>query len=506
MPATKPVPIASKPGIRRDGTQFDGDEYSDGLWCRFYRGRPKKMGGYRAITSTLPEICRGINSFSVDSLTYIALGGASTLTQLAVDPTGNLTTQGDRTPAAFASNPNNLWQMDTFISAVGGPNSLVAHASPSMDDIADTTETPIYAGNVNAFTPLTAVGMDHNSGGIVSLYPYLFGYGNNGRIDVSAVNSYATNNSTFAAGQKIIKGLPLRGGAGPGGIFWSLDSVATATFNPAITSGIPFNFTTISGSSSILSSQGCIEYDGIYFWMGVDRFLMFNGVVREVPNTINLDFFFDNINFMWRQKAFTFKVPRWGEIWFCAPLGNATECNHAIIYNVRENTWYDTVLPGAGRSLGYFPSVFPKPLMTDLVQSTVTNGYTLWQHETGTDQINGSTVQPIQSNFTTSETSLIDSNIDKALRVDIVEPDLVQSGDLTLSVLGRTNARSPELEAVSVTFSDMSTPLGPDEQIVRFKANRRLIRFKLESNTAGGDYYMGKTIAHIEPTDGRITQ
>ena len=104
-----------------------------------------------------------------------------------------------------------------------------------------------------------------------------------------------------------------------------------------------------------MSSQCVIEYDGIYYWCGVDRFLMFNGVVREVPNSLNLNWFYDNLNFNQRQKVFAVKVPRWGEIWWCYPRGNATECTHAVIYNVRENTWYDCELPNDGRSAGFSP-------------------------------------------------------------------------------------------------------------------------------------------------------
>jgi hypothetical protein len=446
-----------------------------------------------------------MNSYTSDQVNYLALGGESFLTQVQTDQTGNFSAQSDRTPAGFAADANNLWQMDTFISAIGATNNLIAQAAPSLSDISSTTETPIYAGDVIGTGALTAIGMDPNSGGIVSVYPYLFGYGNHGRVDVSLINDFSTNDSAFITGQKIVKGLPLRGGGGgPAAIFWSLDSVARATFNTAILTGIPFSFDIITGSSSILSSQGVLEYDGIYFWMGVDRFLMFNGVVREVPNTFNLDFFFDNINFTWRQKAFAFKVPRWGEIWFCAPLGNATECNHAVIYNVRENTWYDTPLPGTGRSLGYFASVYQKPFTTDLVQDPVTSQFTLWQMETGVDQINGSQVQPIRSYFTTNEMDMIDAGIDKALRVDIVEPDLVQTGSMTLTVVGRSNARATDLEAAVVSFPDVATDA--DDQVVRFKRNYRLMRFTFQSNTAGGDYYMGKTLAHIEPTDGRITQ
>jgi len=33
-------------GIKRDGTKFESREYTDGVWCRFQRGMPVKMGGY----------------------------------------------------------------------------------------------------------------------------------------------------------------------------------------------------------------------------------------------------------------------------------------------------------------------------------------------------------------------------------------------------------------------------------------------------------------------------
>lgn len=511
MATTKPIPIQSQPGIRRDGTLYDGQEYSEGLWTRFYRQRPKKIGGYRAVTSTLPEVVRGMNSYTADATNYYALGGASTLTQIQTDSNGNFLASADRM-GAVVTDAQNLWQMDVFNSSTTGSsdNKLVVHAAPNLDDISSTTERGIYFGDITTNAAMVATGMDPNSGGIVSVYPYLLGYGNGGRVDVSVAGDLTMpNDSAFVTGKKIVKGLPLRGGGGgPAVLLWSLDAIIRGTFDSSITTGVPFDFDTISASTSILSSQGVLEYDGIYFWIGVDRFLMFNGVVREVPNTMNLNFFFDNINFTQRQKAFAFKIPRWGEVWFCAPLGNATECNHAVIYNVRENTWYDTVLPGAGRSLGYFASVFNKPLMTDLTQDTLGGGFTLWQHETGTDQINGGNVQPIRANITSDEKEFLDQGLDKSMRVDIIEPDLVQVGDLSITVTGRANARSTDTETVTVTFPEFNgvDVLPAEDQVIDFSYERRLLRFTLESNTAGGDFYFGKTLAHVEPTDGRITQ
>jgi hypothetical protein len=48
--APRPVKIASIAGIKRDGTQFEGDYYVDGQWCRFQRKLPRKMGGYRLLS------------------------------------------------------------------------------------------------------------------------------------------------------------------------------------------------------------------------------------------------------------------------------------------------------------------------------------------------------------------------------------------------------------------------------------------------------------------------
>jgi hypothetical protein len=101
---------------------------------------------------------------------------------------------------------------------------------------------------------------------------------------------------------------------------------------------------------------------------------MFNGVVREVPNQMNLNYFFDNVNPNHRAKVFAFKVPHFGEIWWCYPKGEATECTHAIIYNVRENSWYDTELPASGRASGGYNNGFAAPLLTDCIPTTSGTG------------------------------------------------------------------------------------------------------------------------------------
>lgn len=257
----------------------------------------------------------------------------------------------------------------------------------------------------------------------------------------------------YITGQKIVAALPLRAGPGnaPAGLFWSLDSLVRATF----VGGDPiFQFDTITTQSSILSSQSPIEYDGIFYWVGVDRFLMFNGVVREIPNQLNQNWFFDNLNYNQRQKVFAYKVPRFGEIWWCYPRGDATECTHAVIYNVRENTWYDTKLPNNGRSCGEFVTVYQYPLMTG-VDETEAGTYRLWQNEFGYDELDDIHVNAIPSYFQTADIALVaDPNQprNKSLRCSMIEPDFIQSGDMSVQITGRANARSPEVTSEEKVF------------------------------------------------------
>jgi hypothetical protein len=516
MSTTNPVPIASAPGINRDATAFESPNFIDGRWVRWNaRSLPTKMRGYVAVTSRLPEKVYGMDAYVFGPTNYVVLGSQSLLTQVQTDLSGNLGVQGDRTPIGFTPDPNNLWQFD-YLSLNATVVDVIAHAAPNLANIGSTTETPIWVGQVNTpanllpTTSLAATGMPNVAGGIMVLSPYLIGYSIGGRIDVSTQNLTPSSGSilggsAFVTGQKIIKGLPLRNGnGGPTGLLWSLDSLLIMSFAAAIVTGVPFAFNTISDDISVLSSQGIIEFDGIYYWAGVDRFMMYNGVVQELPNNMNIDFFFDNVNFVQQQKVFAFKVPRWGEIWWCFPFGNATDCNHAVIYNTRLKIWYDTPLPDGGRTAGLFAKVFRRPFMTDL--DITSTGFTLWQHELGVDKVIGSQTLAVDSFFQTAEIAAIKAPQpqNKAFRVDVTEPDFKQVGDLQFSVFARANARDTSIQSNIVTFPQ--TPTGPGDQVVFEKFNARLLSFKFESNEVGGDYTMGKPIAHIEPTDGRYTR
>jgi hypothetical protein len=412
---------------------------------------------------------------------------------------------------ALTASADNVWMFDYQFDSSGNSNYIIAHASPNLDCICNDQGGQIFVGDVLGTAPLVSVTLppDANvTGGIVSLHPYLFYYGTDGVIGWSKAGE-PTNLTDLSGGaglarvwgQKIIKGLPLRAGSGsaPAGIFWAYDAVIRATFTGGTTT---FQFDVIATETSIISPTCVVDYDGVFFWCGVDRFLMFNGVVREVPNQMNLNYFFDGLNKQQRNKVFAFKVTRYGEIWWCYPRGDATECTHAVIYNVRENTWYDTELPNAGRSAGQFSNAFAAPILTGVVDDG--SGYKVWIQEQLTDEYDGPNIRPIRSYFETADLSALVQGRNEYLRITTIEPDFVQRGPMTVQITGRANARAPEVSSTTFEFPEQAAADKPYEQIVMLKEQRRELRARFESNSVYGDYQMGQIIGHVESGDRTV--
>jgi hypothetical protein len=673
--------IDTQPGIQRDGTVFDMNFYTDGKWVRFQRGRPRKVGGYRAITQDTLGPSRGIyvnsadgnnqvfngynnglevininnlgvgagvteftftgliltlntlvggTSYTNGTYTNVTLTGGSgsgakativvsgaTVTTVTLTKAGNGYVIGDTLSATaatiggtgtgfsikvatindgFTESDLNLWQFDSSFDSQGSGNQLLlAHPGLNLAQIDQTVATPVLAGNISGtvLSPLTDTSgttptgdVISVAGGVVVLHPYVFVYGDNGLIkNCVAGNPYDWNgpdsNETNVASTKIVKGLPVRGGSNaPSGLFWALDSLIRVSYTPTTitVSGTAqtfyWRYDIISSQSSILSSQCVIEYDGIYYWVGVDRFLLYNGVVKELKNNFNQNYFFDNLNYAQSQKVYANKVPRFGEIWWFFPSGDSEECNDAIIYNIREDCWYDAGgALGAYRTAGYFSQVFHYPInagsevtvqqevfsnsvtttnanpVIEVPLSSVTNlmsvgqlvigagiatgsvitiiapsatpnfftvtlskpatasatvtatfnttagRVTLWQHEIGTDQIVDDVSNAIESSFQTSDLGWVQGGPSQTqmvgdnfwLNLERIEPDFIQSGEMTFQVTGRAFAQYPDVTSDPYVFS-------PDTGRIDMREQRREIRLIFTSNVQGGDYQLGKVL------------
>lgn len=537
------IRVASAPGIQRDGTDLAAKAYSDGVWCRFQRGLPRKMGGYKVTQPYLTAVSRALLTQAQSGFRYVTSGHANGLDQFTMDnfgvsssvsnPTFPSTTHP--TTTGLTPSPLNSWQFDTQFDNQSGNTLLFSFCGQNLLDPTNGANFPVYYQNVyspgGTVTQLQGFGTGSDghggtqqalfpngiSGGLVSLAPYLVVYGNNGFFSWSApgfpTDFVGTSQGSLFVGateitnQKILKGLPLRGGGGlsPNGIFWSVDSVVRSTFT-GITNGT-WQFDQLTCQSSLLSDRSVIEHDGTFYWAGVDRFLMFNGVVQEIPNQYNLNYFFDNINLANAGKSFVMKIPRYGEIWWCFPFGSSTECNHAVIYNIREKVWYDTPIPNTGRSSGLHADNLVGNIMggllpyTSSVSGSPTTYFNLWEHEQGTDEINGTIPVSVPSSFTTSSFTNLNADppADTGLTVRSMQPDFIQSGDMTVTVLKQNNAANAQYAGTTATI--YASPPSTLDQLTNLKDTAKIIQLQFSSNVIGGNYQMGQTMVDVV-TDG----
>lgn len=706
--------LAIPAGIKRDGTQFQNDQYTDGVWCRFQRGDPKKMGGYRTLFTSNIGIYRGMVVQPYNGVNYIFAGNyqeldvfttginfgsgsgpfaanilpgtvefvlvsntassfvikgdvtssfptgtkvifnqttpvtyvTTTATYSAPNTTVNFTGTLSGTPAnvwlnntpVFIEDPDLqtdpsignyrvTWQFDAQFSPQGGELSIFAHPGYNLQNIDNGVPSQVLVGNIAPsvantwnFTGLSdSAGQNPTyqpisvDGGVTVLYPFIFVYGSHGYIANNNVSStylqqnfYDWNgplaNQTNVGSSKIVKGMPMRGGTNaPAGLFWATDSLIRVSFNSSASSTTPtsqyWTYDIISSQISIMSSNAIVEMDGVYWWMGVDRFYAYNGSVVVVPNDKNVNYLFDNINYTQRQKVWATKVPRYNEIWFFYPRGTATECTDAIIYNTKDKLWYDAgQATGAQRSCGYTTEIFPTPIWANwnydptfsppltviahpaslpapttdqmyiagdvtpqLAPGTIfaftnentfnqtylvtaaqniynttigtpgvtlitftqsepvltvpvgtpvyvqSGGFSIWQHEFGQNEVGLNTERAIYSSITTSDISWLTGNpsqdslvgVNRRMHLRRVEPNFLQTGTMSMTILGRKFANSITEEDSGPFFFE------PNTDKIDLRIEHRLMRLKFESNEIDGNYEMGRLMITAEYGDER---
>ena len=513
---------AVSPGIKRDTTDTEGQYWSLGQWVRFYRGLPRSMPGYQSMTETFPGPSRGLFVNPIgNGYINVFSGSSGNLVVGQFNQAGIGSNPTDITPSGFSTSALNVWQFDSIFDNTGsGQVDLCAHAAPNLGNISSNIAEPVYYGNIQIASPLLSCVNDGSppvpftvDGGILALPPFLVAYGSNGLFAWSNENQpsvYPIANAANICPTKIVKGLSIRGGSNnPSALLWSLDSVIQAYFVGGETI---WDFNILSDQSSILSSSGPVEMDGIYYWPGIDRFLTFNGVLQELPNEQNLDFFYSNINMTYAQKVYGFKVPRFGEIWWCFPTGSNTECNHAVIYNKREGYWYDTPLPSDGRSAAYFAQTFPRPIMSSAYGLTPIGqnsgvDYPLWLHETGTNQVRGNEVDAIDCFIISPALSLVGGGLslfgspssaptDTWTTYAFFEQDFIFNQNLILTVLGRMYPQDQDATLDQRTIQKTAT-----ENYYDLQVQERYLRWKIEVNEQNGFFVMGQPLIAFKEGD-----
>ena len=105
--------------------------------------------------------------------------------------------------------------------------------------------------------------------------------------------------------------------------------------------GPPFTFgiSRISSNTSAISPMGAVAVEDAVFWMGKNRFYVYQGRVQPIPCTVR-DHVFNNLNEDAVEKIVAGVNSEFGEVFWFYASGSSTENDKYVVYNYEQKIWY----------------------------------------------------------------------------------------------------------------------------------------------------------------------
>jgi hypothetical protein len=263
--------------------------------------------------------------------------------------------------------------------------------------------------------------------------------------------------------------------------------------------------TQLIGDNISIASQNATAYAaGVSFWMGLDKFYMYDGRVQPLPCTVKR-YVFNDFNKSQYLQVHAGTNEAYNEVWWFYCSADSTEIDRYVVYNYVQNIWYYGTM---GRTAWLDSELRPSPIAATYSNSLV-------YHEIGTDD-SETPGQPVagMNAYITSGQFDIDTG-DKFSFVWRVLPDLtftgstVESPVATMTLLPLANSgsgyNSPASEGGSNSGTVTRTSTIPIEQYtgqVNTRVRGRQMSFKIESDAVGVQWQLGVPRIDIRP-DGR---
>jgi hypothetical protein len=105
--------------------------------------------------------------------------------------------------------------------------------------------------------------------------------------------------------------------------------------------GPPFvwGFQPLATNSSIAGPNAVVTVHDITYWMGVDKFYVYNGRVQTLPSELR-QYVFDDINLSQQYQINAGINDAFSEVWWFYCSANSTTIDKYVVYNYLENNWY----------------------------------------------------------------------------------------------------------------------------------------------------------------------
>jgi hypothetical protein len=501
------INVTSNTGFPTTGTIAVGDElitYS-GKGTNTLTGITRGAFG-TATTGTSNGQAHSNGATVTDATEWGGWGDAVDAGTITLEPgLWSLSNFGDVLVATIANGKTFTWNSD--IAA-----RLTTRASTSTSSF-ETTNNPT-ATRVTLISPTTRhlihLGTETTIGDPTTQDDMFIRFSTNEKI-----NEYTPEATNTAGTQRLQDGTKIMGGlvAKENILVWTDNALYTMKF---VGAPFTFGFEQVGTNCGLIGKNAAIEIDGVAYWMGNNGFFSFDGTVNTLPCSVE-DYIYDDVDTTKGQQVCAGINNLFTEVVWWYPTAGSEFNNRYVVYNYGQNNaqlpmgnWYTGTNTNSIRTTWIDSLVYPKPYATAYNSSS--NGSfpevigqdglgqsVLFEHESGTDQIN-------PDGSTTTLTSFIES-FSFSLQKDQSEvflamrrflPNfkvLLGNNQVTISVKDFPADDSSASALSPFTITSTTTK-------VDTRARGRYASIKIENTGAGESWRFGTFQVDLQP-DGR---
>ena len=218
------------------------------------------------------------------------------------------------------------------------------------------------------------------------------------------INEYTITAVNTAGSQRLQDGTKIMGAlvAKENILVWTDNALYTMKF---VGAPFTFGFEQVGTNCGLIGKNAAIEIDGVAYWMGSNGFFSFDGTVNTLPCSVE-DYVYDDVDTTKGQQVCAGINNLFTEVTWWYPTSGSDFNNRYVVYNygtvnnpLPMGNWYTGVNTNSIRTTWIDSLVYPKPYATAynssntgtfpaIIGETGLGQSVLFEHETGTDQVN----------------------------------------------------------------------------------------------------------------------
>ena len=341
--------------------------------------------------------------------------------------------------------------------------------------------------------------------------------------DQEDINTYTPTATNTAGTQRLADGSQVRGAIrGRDSILvWTDSALFTQRF---VGQPFTFAFAQVGTHCGLVGQNACVEVDGAAYWMSENGFFRYAGKLESLPCLVE-DHVYDNINLESGNQMVSAGLNNlFGEVMWFYPTTGSSVVNRMVCYNYFDSSPQRPVwtVGTLARTMWEDSAVFGSPHATEYTAGNDssfdvvgnTEGRTIYyQHETGTDQVQGGATTAILANISSGDFDITAQRAATGQQTGVATfrgdgefimkirrfiPDFIsQTGNTQVTLQLRNFPNDSQASSALGPFTVSSST-----QKVDTRARARAIALKVENTAASQSWKLGTFRLDTQP-DGR---